>query len=67
MGPASARVCLDRRAWRSPDSSPTRGPGRLGAHPATAVGSAPSAPRQPRRRGRKGRIHGQFEILGPLR
>ena len=67
VGRASARVCLARRAWRSLDSSPTRGPGRPGAHPAAAVGSAPSAPRQPRRRGRKGRIHGQFEILGPLR
>ena len=67
VGRASARVCLGRRAWRSLDSSPTRGPGRPGAHPAAAVGSTPSAPRQPRRRGHKGRIHGQFEILGPLR
>ena len=30
MGRALARVCLDRRAWRSLDSSPTRDPGRLG-------------------------------------
>ena len=39
MGRTSARVRLARRAWRSLDSSPTRGPGRPGTHPAAAADS----------------------------
>ena len=50
-GGASARIRLVRRAWRSLDSSPTRGPERPGVRSAAATGSAPSAPRHPRRRG----------------